>query len=284
MNRTLASLLAASALAVAAPARAVSPDADGSLVNTLGHNARVRLHSEVGALAVPRHTIQFSKAGSRIDYVDEAGQDNLFLFLRLSADIDVGDRHTIVFLYQPIDLRTKALAPRDLVVDGATFEKGTLVNHRYGFGFWRGSWLRDLQPDSDRELALGAGLQIRNATIDFESGDGTQFRSNRDIGPVPLLKARVRQPLDNGWWMGAEVDGFYAPIKYINGSNTDVVGSILDASLRAGLEVRPGVDGFVNLRYVTGGAEGTSDATGPGDGFTYNYIHLVALSLGFSVR
>lgn len=284
MTRRLLALAAFSSLAVAGPAWAVSPDSDGSVVNQMDHNARVRLHAEVGALAVPKHTIQFSKTGSRIDYVDEAGQDNLFPFLRLSADVDLGDRHTVVFLYQPIDLRSKALAPRDLVVDGATFEKGTLVNHRYGFGFWRGSWLRDLQPESDRELALGAGLQIRNATIDFESGDGTLFRSNRDIGPVPLLKARIRQPLENGWWMGAEIDGFYAPIKYINGSNTDVVGSILDASVRTGLEVRPGVDGFVNLRYVTGGAEGTSDATGPGDGFTYNYIHLVALSLGFSVR
>ena len=284
MRSWLAPIVAAVGLLAAAPAQAVSPDAEGSMLNTFEHDARLRLHAEVGALAVPKHVIQFSKSGTRIDYVDEAGQDNLFLFLRLSADVDLGDRNTVVFLYQPIDLRTKALAPRDLVVDGATFERGTLVNHRYGFGFWRGSWLYDLQPEGRREFALGAGLQIRNATIDFESGDGTLFRSNRDIGPVPLLKARIRQPLANGWWMGGEVDGFYAPIKYINGSNTDVVGSILDASWRTGLQVRPGVDAFVNLRYVTGGAEGTSDADGPGDGFTYNYIHLVALSLGFSVR
>ena len=55
--------------------------------------------------------------------MDEVGQDNLFLF-PLSADVDLGDRNTVVFPYQLIDLRTKALAPRDLV-DGATFERGT---------------------------------------------------------------------------------------------------------------------------------------------------------------
>lgn len=278
-------LLAALSLLLSTTALAVSPDATESLLNQGKGAAKVRLHAELGALSVPKHEIRFSKSGTLIDYVDDGGQDNLFPFLRLSADLDVGDRHTVVFLYQPIDLRTKASAPRDLVVDEAVFAKGTPMSFRYGFGFWRGSWLYDLQPEGRRELSLGAGLQIRNATIEFESLDGSTFRSNRDIGPVPLLKARVRQPLGQGWFIGGEVDGFYAPIKYINGSGTDVVGSILDASVRSGLQVRPGVDAFVNLRYITGGAEGTSkDTSGPGDGFTYNYVHLLALSLGVSVR
>ena len=277
-------LIAALCLLLPSAALAVSPDSAESLFNQGKNASRVRLHAELGALAVPKHEIRFSNAGTLIDYVDDGGQDNLFPFLRLSADLDLGDRHTVVFLYQPIDLRTKAMASRDLVVDEATFARGTPMRFRYGFGFWRGSWMYDLQPEGRREFSLGAGLQIRNATIEFESLDGTTFRSNRDIGPVPLLKARVRQPLGQGWFIGGEVDGFYAPIKYINGSDTDVVGSILDASVRSGLQVRPGVDAFVNLRYITGGAEGTSDDDGPGDGFTYNYVHLLALSLGFSVR
>lgn len=278
--------VALAALLLASPmAAAVSPDADDSLLNQSGNRSRARLHAEVGALAVPKHVIQLSNTGSLIDYVDEGGQDNLFPFLRLSADLDLGDRQTVSFLYQPLDLRTQALAPRDLVVDDAVFGAGTLVNYRYGFSFWRGSWRYDLLPEGKRELALGAGLQIRNATLTFESGDGRTFRANRDIGPVPLLEARFRQPLGKGWFFGSEVAGMYAPIKYINGSNTDVVGSILDASVRAGLVVRPGVDAFVNLRYLTGGAEGTGkDTSGPGDGFTYNYLHFVTLSLGFTVR
>ena len=282
MNRTLA---AAALLAWSGPALAVLPDSDGSPLNQSDSRSRARLHAELGALAVPKHVIQFSKSGTRIDYVDDLGQDNLFPFLRLSADLDVGDRHTVSFLYQPLDLRTQALAPRDLVVDDGVFGAGTLVNARYGFSFWRGSWFYDLQPEGKRELALGAGLQIRNATINFESGNGQVFRANRDVGPVPLLEARLRQPLGKGWFIGSQIAGMYAPIKYINGSNTDVVGSILDASLRTGLVVRPGVDAFVNLRYLTGGAEGTGkDTDGPGDGFTYNYLHFVTLSLGFTVR
>ena len=181
-------LIAALCLLLPSAALAVSPDSAESLFNQGKNASRVRLHAELGALAVPKHEIRFSNAGTLIDYVDDGGQDNLFSFLRLSADLDLGDRHTVVFLYQPIDLRTKAMASRDLVVDEATFARGTPMRFRYGFGFWRGSWMYDLQPEGRREFSLGAGLQIRNATIEFESLDGTTFRSNRDIGRCPCSR------------------------------------------------------------------------------------------------
>ncbi len=277
------SLLAAATLSTAA--LAVTPGADGSPLNAGDRPAQVRLQAELGALAVGKHVIQFSKGGTLIDYVEEGGQDRLFPFARLSADLDLGDRHTVVFLYQPLTLETKALAPRDLVIDDELFVKGTPMAYRYGFDFWRASWLWDFQSEPRKEAALGLSLQVRNAVIDFASQDGTQLRSERDIGPVPLFKGRVRQPLGPRAFWGAEVDGAYAPIKYINGSDTDVVGSLLDLSARAGLAVRPGVDAYLNLRYLTGGAEGTGkDPRPPGDGFTYNYLHFVALSLGFGVR
>ena len=82
--------------------------------------------------------------------------------------------------------------------------------------------------DPDRELAVGGSLQIRNATIDFTSADGTMRRTNRDIGPVPLIKFRIKHTFKTGWFIGGEIDGIYAPVKYLNGSNTDVVGALLD--------------------------------------------------------
>ena len=273
------------ATALSTPAAAVTPDASDSLLNQGEKPVRVRLNAEVGALLPAKHNIQLSKAGTRIDYVADGGQDNLFPFLRFSTDLDVGDKHTVVFLYQPLNLETKATTERPLRVDGQVFTRGTGVRYRYGFDFYRLSWLRDVAKGDKKEVAFGAGVQLRNAILDFESLDGTQFVSDRNIGPVPLLKARVRLPVGDGWWWGAEADGFYAPIAYINGSNTDVVGSILDLSTRMGLALRPGVDGYLNLRYLTGGAEGTSnDMRVGGDGYTWNYLHFVSLSLGFSLR
>lgn len=283
MSRILT--LALFALLAPGVAAAASPDAAESLLNQGDKTVQVRLNAEVGALLPAKHAIQFSKTGTRIDYVQDGGQDNLFPFLRFSADADLGSKHTLVFLYQPLNLVSKSTTERPLRVDSQVFTRGTGVLYRYGFDFYRLSWLRDVASSDKREIAFGAGVQLRNATINFESLDGTQFVSDRNIGPVPLLKARVRLPLGDGWWWGAEADGFYAPIAYINGSNTDVVGSILDLSARAGLAVRPGVDAFLNLRYLTGGAEGTgNDLRVGGDGYTWNYLHFVSLSLGFSLR
>ena len=250
-------------------AHATTPDSAESLLNPPDRNARVRLHAEIGSLAPLKHTIQFDKAGTEFDYIADGGQNNLFLFTRLSADLDLGDRHTVVLLYQPLDLRTSVLLTDDLTVDEETFLAGTPMDLRYGFDFTRASWLYDLQADPEKELALGLSLQIRNAAIDFQSRDGLQQRSNRNIGPVPVIKMRARQPINDVAWWGFEADGFYAPVSYLNGDNNEVVGAILDASGRVGMQLGLGIDGFLNLRYIGGGAEGVDDdSPPPGDGYT----------------
>jgi len=63
-----------------------------------------------------------------------------------------------------------------------------------------------------------------------------------------------------------------------------VVGAILDASGRYGLTLNRGIDTFLNLRYLGGGSVGIGDSTGPGDGYTKNWLHFTSLSLGFMVR
>lgn len=63
-----------------------------------------------------------------------------------------------------------------------------------------------------------------------------------------------------------------------------MVGAILDASGRYGLTLNRGIDTFLNLRYLGGGSVGIGDSTGPGDGYTKNWLHFTSLSLGFMVR
>lgn len=91
--------------------------------------------------------------------------------------------------------------------------------------------------------------------------------------------------MGQGAWWGLEVDGFYAPVSYLNGDDNEVIGSILDASGRVGVLLDHGTDAFLNLRYIGGGAEGIDDdSTGPGDGYTSNWLHFVSLSLGIGLR
>ncbi len=267
-------------------AEAVTPLHDSSLLNAADRRYRVGLTAEIGTVKALSHRIQFSKSGTMFDYVRDGGQDILFPFTRLAADLDLGERHSVILLYQPLTLQSEIQLQDDLVVDEGTFLAGSGLDLQYGFDFYRASWLYDLQADDDRELGLGLSLQLRNADIQFTSSDGDLRRVNRDLGPVPILKLRTRQPLgDSAAWWGVEVDGFYAPIKYLNGSDTDVVGAIADASLRAGVPLDFGGEAFLNLRYVGGGAEGTSQRyDGPGDGYVENWVHFVSLSLGLSLR
>ncbi|MFA9470680.1 MAG: hypothetical protein ACERNK_08915 [Deltaproteobacteria bacterium] len=243
------------------------------------------LGAELGFLAVVSHIVQLSNDGTRFDYRDEGGQDVLFPFFRLSTDLKFKGRHTIVFLYQPLKLTGETVLSQDTTFDGIVFPAGTPLNSTYGFPFWRISYLYDFLRRPGDEVSIGVSLQIRNATITFTSADGTLRADRRDIGPVPALKFRGRWGFESGVWWGTEIDGIYAPISGINGSDEEITGALLDASLRVGYDFTDRVAGFFNLRYLGGGAVGTeSNPSPPSDGYTKNWLHFITVSLGVEFR
>jgi hypothetical protein len=257
----------------------------GSLLNDEERPYAFRGGLEIGLIDVISHKIQFGENGTEFDYVAEGGQDIFFRFNRLTAELALGRRHNIILLFQPLDIQTEALLSRDVVIDDLIFPADTPLKLSYGFDFWRLSYLYDFCPQDEREIALGLSLQIRNASISFRSFDGTLFRINQNVGPVPIFKFRTRIPFSSGVWLGSEIDGFYASGKYITGSENDFVGSILDASIRIGFELSKSFDTFLNVRYIGGGARGTEeDDPGPGDGYTNNWLHTVAISLGAYIK
>lgn len=245
-------------------------------------NFKFRAVAELGFLGVFSHNIQFSKSGTDFDYKNEGGQDVLFPVSRLSLEFDFKKRNTLVLLYQPLRLESQVLLESDLIVDELTFPASSNVKVLYDFPFYRISYLRELLPNNLKfKLGIGASLQIRNATISFESGDGKLYRTNRDVGPVPILKLKGKAQLSKHVYAELEADGFYAPVSYINGDDNEVIGAILDASFRIGLNVIDPVDTFINLRYLGGGSVGVGDIEGPGDGYTKNWLHFLTVTAGF---
>ena len=247
-------------------------------------NIKFRGIAELGYLAVLDHRLQFSRSGTYIDYVEEGGQDVLFPVSRFSLELEFSNKHIITLLYQPLRLESTTLLQRDLLIDELVFPAGTSVNFLYNFPFYRLSYMKELLPNNELfKFAWGASLQIRNATISFESTDGSLFRANRDIGPVPILKFRTRYNVSERTYTEIEADGFYAPISYLNGSDNEVVGAILDLSLRQGLHINENVGAYLNLRYIGGGAVGSSDDDpGPGDGYVRNWLNFLTVTTGFA--
>ena len=271
---------------LAIPVHAQSKKAAGWNWNSPDSLVWFSASAEAGFLAIVNHTVQFGKGSTNFDYVANGGQDNLFFFWRLSADVTLNKRHTLTFLYQPLDLRTQTVLGAELKQDMATFPKGDALNLRYGFDFYRLSYTYDLFPEKERELSFGVTLQLRNATIVFSNVSGTRRSYRNDVGPVPLLKARGYFPVANRFWFGFEVDGFYAPIRFLNGGTTDVEGAFVDASVRIGYRLMKTLDLFLNIRYLGGGGQGTSGSTTePGaDGYVANWIHGLSISLGAAIR
>ncbi len=245
----------------------------------------LRLSAELGFVGVLHHRIQFGNDGTEVDYLVEGGQDNLFPFARLSVDAEFAHHLVVTFLYQPLDVQTASVFQRDIRIDDTLFPAGTPMDLRYGFSFYRLSVSGDFLPHPERELLLGFSAQIRNATIDFASKDGDRATTNRDIGFVPILKARFRWTFPQNWFVGAEVDGWFASGRGVSGSTNDFDAAIIDASIRAGIVLRPVGDVFVNLRYLGGGATGTDETPEPpSDGYTNNWFHTIALTLGVQGR
>ncbi len=255
------------------------------LINDPDNWFTLRAGMEIGYIAVLNNKIQLGSDGTVFDYVQEGGQNNLYRFNRYSAEMDLGRRHTVIFLFQPLDITTQAVLNRDVIVDDLTFPRNTPVKVRYGFDFYRISYLYDFWKSKSRDLALGLSFQLRNAAISFESLDGSLLRSNQNVGPVPIFKFRAKLPLGKKIWTACEADGFYASGRYITGSENDFLGAILDASLRLGFELSKSFDSFLNLRYIGGGARGTEqNSLRGGDGFTDNWLHTFAISLGTYIK
>jgi hypothetical protein len=108
--------------------------ASGSWLNNPDNSFEVRLATELGFVGVLAHTIQLGQQGTKFDYVADGGQDVLFPFRRMSAELHLKPRHTIILLYQPLDVRTETYLVNPLVLDSDTFPAGTPMNLRYGFG------------------------------------------------------------------------------------------------------------------------------------------------------
>jgi hypothetical protein len=224
--------------------------------------------------------------GTDFDYVKDGGQDLLFPVGRYSVEMDIGKKNTFILLYQPLRIDTKYYLEDSVMFNGITYPESTGLSTVYCFPFYRASYLRELMPESpDTRIAIGLTLQIRNALISFESTDGTRFTSNGGIGIVPALKVRGKKMFAEHFFAELEADGIYAPVSYLNGSDNEIVGAILDASIRTGAKVKNSAAVFVNLRYLGGGATGTSTRdVWSGDGYVKNWLHFLTFTTGVIIE
>lgn len=249
------------------------------------------LNYELGFVKVLKHTLQIGKGSTNFDYVRQGGQEILFPFQRLSLDLSLAKRHSLTFLYQPLTIETETRLKEAVTIDDITFDPETTpgLTLKYGFPFWRLSYLYHLFPIRGLDLGLGISLQLRNASIVFKGTDGTGLTVSQNLGPVPILKLKARYDFASGPFIATEVDGFYASSRFFNGADFEFEGSILDASLRGGIRLKNSLDAFANIRVLGGSAAGTSEYPRENwsdsvSNHTANYLTTLTMTFGFTMR
>lgn len=241
----------------------------------------VGVAAEMGMLKVWHNKYQAGKTGTTFDFVKSGAQEVLKPFYRFSADYSASETHSFTFLYNPLRLQDNVVLRNDLKVNSVVFPAGTPIEALYEFGFYRLSYLYSFSDFRKDGLSLGASLQIRNAEIGFRSLDGKLVEYSRNIGPVPLIKVMYDARFGERMFFTTEVDGMYAAVKVLNGSDSDVVGSIVDANVRFGIETNTRHRYFINARLLGGGARGTSSSPEFGsDGYSNNTLWTSSLTLG----
>lgn len=272
------------------PAVAAESDADDD-----GAAVEVSATAEVGFLKSLFHTIQIGEDTYRFNYITEGGQEILLPYTRVEVETVISARHEVNFLYQPLTLKTKTRVDADggILIDNVTFADDTPLDLSYGFDFYRGTYRYRLLDREGWEFAAGVALQIRNASIRFDGFDaaGREVRViSQDLGPVPVISLALRRETAGGLFFEATADGFYAPVRFLNLSDVDVIGWLYDGAFRLGVPFHPRAEAYLSLRFLGGGADGTggerrfwtqSRAT---PRYTYNNLNLGVLSIGARLR
>jgi hypothetical protein len=143
------------------------------------------------------------------------------------------------------------------------------VAHRYLFDGIRATYMYRFFEGAGLKLDGGATLGVRNAEVSMLEASGDRFAAERDIGPVPALRGRVRYDTPQGLYALYDLDWLYTP----NGLTGGVRGGVVDTALSLGLPLQRGLDAFLRLRYLAGGAEVTSRDI-------YNWGQFVSASAG----
>lgn len=206
---------------------------------------------EHGPFYVLNNDGTYGRRGRQFEAKDVDQQNNLFTTARISLELRPWQRHGIVLLWAPLPIETRTRLARPIQFRDTLFAAGEVVDSRYVFDGYRGTYLfRALE--GDFEWDIGAAVQIRNATVSLAAVDGSGYAERSDIGFVPALATRLRFWPSPAYWLQLDATGLST-----FGATGGTEGSLYDVALSLGLPLdqRDDASLFVRTRLYGGGVE-----------------------------
>jgi hypothetical protein len=211
---------------------------------------------ETGALIPGYADVRIPGTNGTAFSLTDTLQANATPYLRLEASVTVAGRHILLLRAAPATFTSEGNASFPIVFAGKTFAAGTPLDARFTFDTYRASYRYAFVEKERLELAAGATVLIRDATIRVYGAGEEGVKKN--VGVVPLLSARLAWSFAPPFGIVLDVDALAAP----QGRAEDVL-----VALR--LKLLDALRLHVGYRIIEGGADND-------EVYNFNLLHFVA--------
>jgi hypothetical protein len=197
---------------------------------------------ELGAAWQLRNTAQVPNEAPNTRFkLDELTGDGPFPAGRVTLDWPLNEKHRLRFLIAPLRVEETGTASQPIVFQDTTFAPGR-IDVKYRFDSYRASYRYVFYEREQWTWSGGATLNIRDAEIRLQQGE--QSRVEKNTGVVPLLALEGEWRFAPGWYGLLDFEGLAAP-----------QGRAIDAALKLGYQVSPGIAVAGGYRFLDGGAD-----------------------------
>ena len=224
--------------------------------------APVTVELEAGAFAFTRNDVRDpGDAGTpfAFDLLHATGPAGYF---RLYLDVRPSPRQMVRFVYAPLRVSGTGALTRTTLFAGGTFAAGRPTRGTYRFNTYRANWRYALHQGPRWTLQLGAGLLVRDASIELRQP--SLDARDENVGVVPLAVFSAVGRLSAATRVAFDFEGLGAK-----------QGRALDGSVKLLHDLTPHVQVGIGYRALEGGVDVRSV-------YNFAFIHYGLASIAYN--
>ncbi len=227
-------------------------------------SAQIDIRAEIGPVFNGYNNIAYpGNGGTRFSLVDDL-KGSASAYYRLSVGYDINNKHSITFLFAPLDMKYKGTYNKDILYGETIFAANTYINAKYRFYSYRLTYRYDIIEDDKIEFGLGLTAKIRQAYISLNSE--TANSSKKNVGFVPIINFKFKWNYHPRMSLLFEGDALGAK-----------QGRAEDILLANVYKVNDKLNLSLGYRILEGGSD--SDEI-----YTFSMFHYIAFGISYSIN
>jgi hypothetical protein len=155
----------------------------------LSLNAQASFDLETGAIGTGYNNVRIPGDQGTLFSLKDDLKSKTEIFFRLRVNYTIKSRHTLSFLYAPLETVSNGNLPYDIFFEGVTFPANTDISGTYKFNSYRLTYRYEIVLKPKFEFGLGFTAKIRDAKISLASAGLESEKAN--VGFVPIINFRL---------------------------------------------------------------------------------------------